>query len=57
MGRLSDYGVIPVKEWVVVNDRMITGTSPPSSVEVGMKVVELLMGPEAAQKVRDWVTY
>ena len=57
MGKLADYGATPVNERLVVNGRVITGAGPPASVDVGMKVVEMLLGPEALQKVRDWVTY
>lgn len=57
MGKLVDYGVTPVNERVVVNGRVITGAGPPASADVGMKVVEMLLGSEALQKVKDWVTY
>jgi len=57
MGKLADYGVTPVNERLVVNGRVITGAGPPASVDVGMKVVEMLLGPEALQKVKDWMTY
>ena len=54
--KLSNFGAIPVKERVVVQDNLITGAGV-SSLDVGMKIVEKLLGAESAAKVAEWIEY
>jgi len=55
--KLSNFGAIPVKERVVVQDNLITGAGVSSSLDVGMKIVEKLLGAESAAKVAEWIEY
>ena len=55
--KLSDFGVIPVKERVVVQGNLITGAGVSASLDVGMKIVEKLLGAESAVKVAEWIEY
>jgi cyclohexyl-isocyanide hydratase len=55
--KLSSYGAIPVKERVVVQDNIITGAGVSASLDVGLKIVEKLLGAESAAKVAEWIEY
>ena len=57
MDKLSIFGAIPVKERVVVQDNIITGAGVSASLDVGLKVVEKLLGAESAAKVAEWIEY
>lgn len=55
--RLSDFGAIPVKERVVVQNNLITGAGVSASLDVGMKIVEKILGTQSATKVAEWIEY
>jgi len=54
---LSKYGAIPVKERVVVDDNVITGAGVAASMDVGLKIVEILLGKESAKNVAELIEY
>jgi len=49
--KLADYGVEPVRRRVVVQGNIDTGAGISSAMDVGIKIVEITMGNEAAQTV------
>lgn len=55
--KLSSFGAIPVRERVVVQDNLITGAGVSASLDVGLKIVEKLLGAESAAKVAEWIEY
>jgi cyclohexyl-isocyanide hydratase len=55
--KLSKYGAVPVKERVVVDDNVITGAGVAASLDVGLKIVGILLGKESAGKVAEWIEY
>ena len=55
--KLSKYGAVPVKERVVVDDNVITGAGVAASLDVGLKIVDMLLGKESARKVAEWIEY
>jgi cyclohexyl-isocyanide hydratase len=55
--KLHKYGVVPVKERVVVEDNVITGAGVAASLDVGLKIVEILLGKERARNVAEWIEY
>jgi len=57
LDKLSEYGALPVKERVVVERNVITGAGVAASIDVGLKIVEILLGKEAAQKVAERIEY
>jgi cyclohexyl-isocyanide hydratase len=57
VNQLSGYGACPLKERVVVDGNVVTGAGISSSIDVGIKLVEIMMGREAAETVTQWVEY
>jgi cyclohexyl-isocyanide hydratase len=55
--KLADYGIEPVRKRVVVQGNIITGAGISSAMDVGIKIVEITMGREAAKTVSEWVEY
>lgn len=55
--KLSRYGVVPVRERVVVQGNIITGAGVSASLDVGLKVIEKLLGAESAANVAEWIEY
>lgn len=55
--KLSNFGAIPVEERVVIQDNIITGAGVSASLDVGMKIIEKLLGAESAAKVAEWIEY
>jgi cyclohexyl-isocyanide hydratase len=55
--KLADYGIEPVKKRVVVQGNIVTGAGISSAMDVGLKIVEITMGPEAAKIASEWVEY
>jgi len=55
--KLSDYGAVPVRERVVVQDNIITGAGVSASLDVGLKIVEKFLGSDSATKVAEWIEY
>ncbi len=55
--KLSNFGAVPVRERVVVQGNLITGAGVSASLDVGMKIVEKLLGVESAAKVAEWIEY
>lgn len=55
--KLSKYGAVPVEERVVVDDNITTGAGVAASLDVGLKIVETLLGKESARKVAEWIEY
>ncbi|MFQ6073911.1 MAG: DJ-1/PfpI family protein [Candidatus Bathyarchaeia archaeon] len=54
---LSSFGAVPVRERVVVQGNIITGAGVSASLDVGLKIVEKLLGAESATKVAEWIEY
>ncbi len=57
INKLSNFGAIPIKERVVVQGNIITGAGVSASLDVGLKIVERLLGAESAAKVAEWIEY
>lgn len=55
--KLSNFGAIPVRARVVVKGNLITGAGVSASLDVGLKIVEKLLGAESAAKVAEWIEY
>jgi len=55
--KLSKYGAVPVKERVVIDDNVITGAGVAASLDVGLKIVEILLGKESEMQVAEWIEY
>jgi cyclohexyl-isocyanide hydratase len=55
--KLSKYGAIPVKERVVVEDNVITGAGVAASLDVGLRIVETILGMESAHRAAEWIEY
>ncbi len=55
--QLANYGCTPVKKRVVVEGKIITGAGVSSSMDVGLKLVEIMLGKEAAKITSEWVEY
>jgi len=55
--KLSKYGAVPVKERVVIDDNVITGAGVATSLDVGLKIVEILLGKESEMQVAEWIEY
>lgn len=55
--KLAEYGIDPVKKKVVVQGNIVTGAGISSAMDVGLKIVEIMMGKEASRTVADWVEY
>jgi cyclohexyl-isocyanide hydratase len=55
--QLANYGCLPVKKRVVVEGKIVTGAGISSSMDVGLKLVELMLGKEAARITSEWVEY
>jgi len=57
LNKLSRYGAVPVKERVVVEGNIITGAGVAASIDVGLKIVEILLGKETAARVAERIEY
>jgi len=55
--QLSKYGATPVKERVVVEGKVVTGAGISATMDVGLKIVEIMMGKESMKKVSEWIEY
>lgn len=55
--KLADYGIEPVKKRVVVQGNIVTGAGISSAMDVGLKIIEITMGTEAAKITSEWVEY
>jgi cyclohexyl-isocyanide hydratase len=55
--KLAEYGIEPVRKKVVVQGNIVTGAGISSAMDVGLKIVELMLGKEASKTVADWVEY
>jgi cyclohexyl-isocyanide hydratase len=55
--KLSKYGAIPAKERVVVDNNVITGAGVAASMDVGLRIVETLLGKGSARNVAEWIEY
>ena len=55
--KLSKFGAIPIKERVVVEDNVITGAGVAASLDVGLKIVETILGKESAHKAAERIEY
>lgn len=55
--KLAEYGAEPVRKRVVVQGNVVTGAGISSAMDVGIKIVEITMGKEAAKTVSEWVEY
>jgi cyclohexyl-isocyanide hydratase len=55
--KLSRYGAIPVRERVMAQNNIITGVGVSASLDVGLKIIEKLLGAESAAKVAKWIEY
>lgn len=52
LAMLRSCGVIPVKERIVVTDRIITNRGPDTAIEVAFRLLEMLNGKRDMKKVR-----
>lgn len=55
--KLAEYGVTPMRKRVVVEGKIVTGAGISSSLDVGIALVDLLLGHDAAKIVAEWVEY
>jgi len=55
--KLSKYGAVPTRERVVVDRNVVTGAGVSASLDVGLKIIEILLGGQTALKVADWIEY
>jgi cyclohexyl-isocyanide hydratase len=55
--KLSKYGAVPVKERVVVDSNVVTGAGVAASLDVGLKIVEILLGEKSAKRIAEWIEY
>jgi 4-methyl-5(b-hydroxyethyl)-thiazole monophosphate biosynthesis len=49
---LQDWGAIPVKERIVVTDRIITNRGPDTAIEVAFKLLEMLNGKRDMKRTK-----
>lgn len=49
---LRECGAIPVKERIVITDRIITNRGPDTAIEVAFKLIEILNGEKDMEKVK-----
>ena len=49
---LQDCGAIPVKERIVVTDRIITNRGPDTAIEVAFKLLEMLNGKKDMKRIK-----
>jgi 4-methyl-5(b-hydroxyethyl)-thiazole monophosphate biosynthesis len=49
---LKEYGAIPVKDRIVVTDRIITNRGPDTAIEVAFTLLEMLNGKEDKKRIR-----
>ncbi|MCK5344804.1 MAG: DJ-1 family protein, partial [Candidatus Heimdallarchaeota archaeon] len=49
---LRDFGAIPVKERIVITDRIITNRGPDTVIEVVFKFLEMLNGKKDMEKIK-----
>jgi len=57
LDKLSKYDVVPVKERVVVEGNVITGAGVSASIDVGLKIIETVLGKDTAIKVAGRIEY
>ena len=57
IARLQAGGATVVDEPVVIDDRVISCSGPGSSLDVAFLLMECLLGPETARKVRHYMMY
>jgi len=50
---LRECGAIPVKERIVVTDRIITNRGPDTAIETAFKLLEMLNGKQDMKKIRN----
>jgi 4-methyl-5(b-hydroxyethyl)-thiazole monophosphate biosynthesis len=49
---LKEYGAIPVKDRIVVTDRIITNRGPDTAIEAAFTLLEMLNGKEDKKRIR-----
>ncbi len=54
---LRELGAIPVKERVIVSERVVTAAGVTASIDLGLKLVEILYGEEVSRKVAEYIEY
>jgi len=54
---LSKYRAVPVRRRVVVEGKVVTGAGVSASIDVGLKIIEILMGQEAAKQAAELIEY
>lgn len=54
---LRELGAYPVRERIVVSDRIVTAAGISASVDLGLKLVEILCGVEISHRVREYIEY
>lgn len=55
--KLSNYGAIPLRERVIVEGKIVTGAGVSASIDVGLKIIEILMGQQTAAKAAELIEY
>ncbi|MCS7365730.1 MAG: DJ-1/PfpI family protein [archaeon GB-1867-035] len=54
---LAQFNVKVLKQRVVAEENIITGAGVTASIDVGLKIIETILGKEKAKKVAEWIEY
>ncbi|RLG44152.1 MAG: DJ-1/PfpI family protein [Thermoproteota archaeon] len=57
MNMLRELGAIPVNKRVVIDDNVITSGGITASIDLGLKLVEVLLGEELRNKIAKYIEY
>ena len=55
IAQLRDHGAVMIDEPVVVDDRIISCQGPAQTIEVAMRLLDDIIGPEASAEVRHYM--
>ena len=57
MDMLRGLGAILVNQRVVVEDRIITATGISASIDLGLKLIEIMISKELSRQVAEYIEY
>lgn len=57
MNMLRQFGAIPTNQRVVVVDNVITAAGISTSIDLGLKLIEILLGRELRNEVVKYIEY
>ena len=57
MDMLRELGAIPVSQRIVVENNAITAAGISASIDLGLKLVEILLGRELSKHVAKYIEY